>query len=36
MFDEEQEGGVEPPHICPKCGRTTKFGGHCDCEQIFW
>jgi hypothetical protein len=35
-MDQQEEENVQPPTICPKCGRTTKFGGHCDCEQIFW
>jgi hypothetical protein len=33
---EEQEENIQPPSVCPKCGRTTRFGGHCECEQIFW
>ncbi|MDQ3873200.1 MAG: hypothetical protein M3258_06270 [Thermoproteota archaeon] len=24
----------KPPSICPKCGRNTKFGGYCECQQI--
>ncbi len=33
---DAQEENVQPPTVCPKCGRTTRFGGHCECEQIFW
>jgi hypothetical protein len=33
---EEGEENYQPPTTCVRCGRTTKFGGHCECEQIFW
>jgi hypothetical protein len=35
-MQEEQEENIPRPSVCPKCGRTTRFGGHCECEQIFW
>jgi len=36
LESEDQEESVRPPVILPKCGRTTRFGGHCEYEQIFW
>ena len=34
MFDDEEN--LQPPSTCPRCGRTTNFGGRCECEQILW
>lgn len=33
---EGEEENYQPPAICPRCGRTTKFGGQCECQQVLW